>query len=193
MMTGAPSRTRRCLRSTLLAAAGLAGGGSALAEPISFQVDNASVEQIVAGQQQRSYEPMAGILDPSTLTEAGSSVVILQRGEDNAATSHVRNSPGAGIATLQIGAQNSAIAAIEDSPGSVIGQVQIGNGNTSVAAIVGGSGNTLATAQIGNGLGALVGLVNSQDTVVTYGQAGQDYNGGVVIKNAPPGTHIKIN
>ncbi|WP_157384441.1 hypothetical protein [Nitratireductor soli] len=189
--------TRRCLRPVLLGPVLLAilTGGSwpVFAEPLSFQVDNASVEQIVAGQQQRNYEPFAGILDPAALTDAGSSVVILQRGENNAAASHVRNSPGAGIATLQFGAQNNAIATIDNSPGSVIGQVQIGDGNTSIAAIVGGAGNTLATAQIGNGLGALVGLVNSQDTVVTYGQAGQNYNGGVVIKNAPPGTRIKIN
>ena len=51
----------------------------------------------------------------------------------------------------------------------------------------------IATAQIGNNLGINFGLVNSKGTRVVYGQAGSNYSGGIVVRNAPPGTVITLN
>lgn len=188
-------RPVRAVVSTCLLFA--AAAPAAYAEPISFQVDNVQIEQVVsAGQQQANSAAnpaLAGKTGPSALPGSGSSSVLLQQGEANAAGAVISGSDGAAAAALQAGSANTAIAVIEDSPGSKIGQVQIGTGNVAAAAIVGGGGNTVATAQIGSGLGALIGLVDSVDTTITYGQAGQNYNGGIIIKNAPPGTSIKVN
>ena len=158
-------------------------------QQLDFEVDNVSLQQIVAP---RSVAPDAPTLTGG-MAPTGSDVLVLQQGLENTAATYVEASPGGAIATLQLGQANTAVAVIKDSPGSVLAQAQIGTGTTSAVGVIGGNDNAVATAQIGHGLGVAVGLVDSQETTITYGQAGQNYSGGVVIKNAPPGTVIHLN
>ena len=174
----------RALLTGVLCLPALAG-----AQPLDFELDNITFEQIVAP---RGIVPDAPALN-SGPGPSGSDVLVLQRGQENRAATSIDASPGGAIATVQLGQDNTAVAAIVESPGSVIAQAQIGTGNSSAVGIIGGFDNAVATAQIGQGLGAAVGLVDSQQTTITYGQAGQDYSGGVVIKNAPPGIVIRLN
>lgn len=162
----------------------------ARAQSIDFQIGNVSLEQVTSSRSHASPEADAIANGENIQT---SHTMILQHGDGNSATASTSGSPGSLIATLQAGEDNRNISVIVDSPGSKIGSVQIGRDNTAILGIVGGSGNTIGTAQIGSNLGALVGLVNSEDTTVLYGQAGKDYNGGIVIKNAPPGTVVRLN
>lgn len=182
---------RRCRRSAfrallvgVLCLPTLAG-----AQPLDFELDNVTFQQIVAP---RAMAPDALALNGS-MGPSGTDVLVLQRGQDNRAATYIDSSPGGAIATLQLGRENIVAAVIVESPGSVIAQAQIGAGNISAVGIIGGNDNAVATAQIGQGLGVAVGLVDSQQTTITYGQAGQDYSGGVVIRNAPPGTVIRLN
>ncbi|MEL7175954.1 MAG: hypothetical protein AAGK28_05475 [Pseudomonadota bacterium] len=176
--------------NALTAIAIFALSSPAIAQNIDFRVENITLEQTVSTGQALNPNVFSNS-DASTPT--GSTSVILQRGDNNQASSGVFNSQDAATATLQIGDQNTAVAAIIDSPGSTIAQVQIGTNNTSLIGIVGGSDNTAATAQIGSNQTARIGLQNSTGTTVTFGQAGRNHNGGIVIKNAPRGTRIRVD
>ena len=178
----------------VLAAASLLGiaySPAATAQQIDFEVDNVTLEQVIASEAN-----MAPGLPEGALLEAegtGSNTFILQAGNGNFGLTSIVNSPGSLAAVLQSGDSNTAAAVIQDSPGSSIATVQIGNNNNTLAGIVGGSDNTIGTAQIGDNLGLAVGLVNSEGTTVTYGQGGENYSGGIVIRNAPPGTVVRLN
>ncbi|WPY96261.1 hypothetical protein T8T21_15910 (plasmid) [Limimaricola variabilis] len=155
-------------------------------QPLVFEVQNGlTLEQISVARTQ----------DPGTRNgqTSGSTSVIAQTGSRNSAFTATIASPGAATTTLQAGSANLANAVIQDSPRSVIAQLQVGEGNTSQVGIIGGRDNAVATAQIGNNLGINFGLVNSKGTRVVYGQAGSNYSGGIVVRNAPPGTLITLN
>lgn len=168
------------------------------AETFRFEINNFSLEQTVVSSSSRQTSPSAdgvGSQDYSLTSRqasTGSSNVTFQRGFQNSGSSYSIDSPGAALATLQVGVENNAVGIIKDSPGSVIAQAQFGTGNSSVVGIFGGANNHAATVQIGSNLGAGVALVDSFDTKLVYGQAGADYNGGIVIKNAPANTVIKL-
>ncbi|MEL7213519.1 MAG: hypothetical protein AAGK92_12715 [Pseudomonadota bacterium] len=177
-------------RLIILAAFILAAPGSLIAQSIDFRVDNVTLEQTIATAQ-GSVAPM--MMERQQAPTAGSSTVILQRGQNNSALTSITGSTDAFAGALQTGDNNSSIAAIIDSPRSKIAQVQVGDSNSSIIAIVGGSDNTAATAQIGSNHHARIGLQNSTGTTVIFGQAGRNTNGGIVIKNAPRGTVIRVD
>lgn len=165
---------------------------SASAQEVSFQIDNFfSLEQIVA-QEAYDASSQSAPIDEMTLS-GGSSSAITQEGTSNFAQSFVARSSDALTGIAQSGNSNASTAVILDSPDSAIAQLQVGDSNISVVGIIGGSENGVSTLQLGNNLGVSVALVNSTGTKVVYGQAGRDYNGGVVIRNAPVGTVIKLN
>lgn len=176
---------------------------AASAQNLDFQVENFSLEQIVtSGAASTRFQQPLLIATPSITTSApinaetisvGSNSVILQGGSLNFANTFITRSPGSNVATLQQGGQNKAYAIIDESPESDISQVQLGQQNFSVVGIFGGKENTVSTAQIGAQLEVAVGLVDSIKTKVVYGQAGTEYSGGIIIRNAPPGTVIRLN
>ncbi|MDF3384594.1 MULTISPECIES: hypothetical protein [unclassified Sulfitobacter] len=193
-MLRAIRRVAVTFRGFLCAAAFVAGlgVGSSTAQEITFQIENSvSLEQIVTAQDVLT----AGQPGMVRRSEAslGSTAFISQEGRLNNAQNFTSRSPGASTSTLQIGLNNRSIGAIIDSPGSAIAQLQAGRENFSLVGIVGGADNAVSTLQLGNELGVSVGLVNSTGTKVVYGQVGEGYNGGVVIRNAPPGTVVKLN
>ncbi|MAM00296.1 MAG: hypothetical protein CL583_17795 [Alteromonadaceae bacterium] len=163
-----------------------------VAQEITFQIENSvSLEQVVTAQDTlRAAQQVQTRRDEGPL---GSTAFISQEGRLNNAQNFISQSRGASSSTLQVGLNNRSISAIIDSPGSAIAQLQAGRDNFALVGIVGGADNAVSTLQLGNELGVSVGLVNSTGTKVVYGQAGEGYNGGVVIRNAPPGTVVKLN
>ena len=162
------------------------------AQEVTFQIENSvSLEQVVTAQDVlTAAQRGASRRDDTSL---GSTAFISQEGRLNNAQNFISRSRRASSSTLQVGLNNRSISAIIDSPGSAIAQLQAGRDNFSLVGIVGGADNAVSTLQLGNELGVSVGLVNSTETKVVYGQAGEGYNGGVVIRNAPPGTVVKLN
>jgi len=174
---------------TSLATSALIFGSTfaAQAQDFGFQVSNGlTLEQVVVTQETATAAPFQS-------RNLGSSAVITQSGQDNSAVSSITESPDAGTLVFQQGISNSVLAVIENSPGSAIAQAQFGSNNFSAAAIIGGSENGIASAQIGNTLSNSVALVDSVGTMVVYGQAGQGYSGGIVVRNAPRGTIVRLN
>tara|TARA_R110002012_G_scaffold47399_1_gene124200 strand:- start:4277 stop:4861 length:585 start_codon:yes stop_codon:yes gene_type:complete len=161
------------------------------AQEITFQIENSvSLEQIMTAQDFLTATPQ--VVERRDAF-SGSTSIISQEGTRNSAQNYISRSDNAFSSTLQVGVDNTSIGAIIDSPRSVIAQLQAGGNNFSLVGIVGGADNAVSTLQLGNDLGVSVGLVNSTETKVVYGQAGEGYNGGVVIRNAPPGTVVKLN
>lgn len=140
---------------------------------------NAATQAALSSQQNR-------------FNSVGFSNYSLQYGGDNFSGAYTNNSPGSSVAAIQYGQSNSAVALIEDSPGSVVAQFQLGSDLSSDVFIIRGQNNNVATAQLGNSLGISFGLVDSTETTVVYGQAGENYSGGIVVRNAPPGTVIRL-
>jgi len=166
---------------------GVAASAAMAQHHLSFEVQNGlTLEQISVAKTQRS-------ISSSDRPSLGSASLIAQTGSRNSAFTATIASPGAATTTLQAGSANLANAVIQESPRSVIAQLQVGEGNTSQVGIIGGRDNAVATAQIGNNLGINFGLINSKGTRVVYGQAGSNYSGGIVVRNAPPGTVITLN
>lgn len=164
----------------------------AAAQEVTFQIENSvSLEQIVTAQDVLTAAQQVVARRDDTPLE--STAFISQEGRLNNAQNFIFRSRGAASSILQVGLNNKSIGAIIDSPGSAIAQLQAGKDNFSLVGIVGGADNAVSTLQLGNELGVSVGLVNSTGTKVVYGQAGEGYNGGVVIRNAPPGTVVKLN
>ena len=178
----------------LVTAAFLVIATQSSAQDIDFQVNNlVSLEQVITMQDQLQAETLSPMLESRIDRFEGSSSVIIQEGTRNFGETYISSSSGAVAGIAQVGASNSATGVIIDSPGSSVAQFQAGRDNSSLVGIIGGANSHVSTLQIGNNLGVAVGLVDSTDTQVVYGQAGSDYNGGIVIKNAPPGTVVRLN
>ena len=178
----------------LVTASFLIAANQSLDQDIDFQVNNlVSLEQVVTMQERLQAETLSPMLENRIDRFEGSSSVIIQDGIRNNGETYISSSPGALAAIAQIGVANSATGVIIDSPGSSVAQFQAGRDNSSVVGIIGSANSHVSTLQIGNNLDVAVGLLDSSDTQVVYGQMGSDYNGGIVIKNAPPGTVVRLN
>ena len=171
----------------------LIAANQSLAQDIDFQVNNlVSLEQVITIQERLQAETLSPMHENRIDRFEGSSSVIIQDGIRNFGETYISSSSGALVAIAQIGVSNSATGVIIDSPGSSVAQFQAGRDNSSLVGIIGSANSHVSTLQIGNNLDVAVGLVDSNDTQVVYGQMGSDYNGGIVIKNAPPGTVVRL-
>jgi hypothetical protein len=182
------------IRLPLVAVAFLAVATQSSAQDIDFQVNNlVSLEQVITMQDRLQAETLSPTFERRIDRFEGSSSVIIQDGTRNLGETYISSSSGAVAGIAQIGVSNSATGVIIDSPGSSVAQFQAGRDNSSLVGVIGGANSHVSTLQIGNNLDVAVGLVDSTDTQVVYGQIGSDYNGGIVIRNAPPGTIIRLN
>ncbi|KIN71521.1 hypothetical protein [Sulfitobacter guttiformis] len=178
----------RLFRITALICGLLAAQG-AQAQQFDFLIANASLEQIISGQQSAISAGVDGATGADVQT---STSIILQNGADNTSLNSITNSGGSAAAMLQSGDDNTASATILNSPQSRIAGVQIGDSNSMALTIAGGSENVLVGAQIGTANTLDIALVNSTGTTLTYGQLGQGVRGSVTFVNGAPGTQIRL-
>ncbi len=163
-------------------------GSPVVAQTLDFDVSNGiTLEEFAASQAQSVGPPQ-----PVGQDSPQSTSLIAQSGSNNAAAVTIYDSLGAGALAYQSGRDNIASANILNSPGSIIAQIQIGAANISRVGISGGSDNLVAGAQIGNNQDMSIGLLNSRGTKVFYGAVGSDYTGAFIIKDAPPGTVVRV-
>lgn len=102
-------------------------------------------------------------------------------------------SGGSTINIIQQGENSAALAYVISSPQTFVGQRQFGDNNLSAVGVFGGGGNVVDVRQNGGDTSGIF-LVNSIGVLVEHDQrSAPQGRGGVVIVNGPPGMKIALD